>query len=342
MLELKLTRRLESKRFIKRTHFPPSQGISPADDALPELHTSTPLKSQRTVADPIEVLKKHVSDTLTFLHQERNDFLPDDDIIIPKRKDDHVAKEIDLECINLKTPRKNREFSFEEVAKPKLTFQEIVEQEPDLETSVRDVAEQEIEEVIKQAEEVVNEQQLKEEIKFHVEERVDSIFDDVRTNTEDSLDNLESLKDDSISAIQEKSEEAFRFLENEASSPLLHSKPNEEDSSLFLQREIAEESRSPDSSMSESQSGDSLSPVSPRSSIPLSKGRKGKEKKKKGKNNNDQGKSNLIPGNGFQPFDSISQIYLYSLTFKIISISNRTACILLRRSILLAQSYTVA
>lgn len=326
MLELKLTRRLESKRFIKRTHFPPSQGISPADDALPELHTSTPLKSQRT--DPIEVLKKHVSDTLTFLHQERNDFLPDDDIIIPKRKDDHVAKEIDLEWINLKTPRKNREFSFEEVAKTKLTFQE-----PDLETSVRDVAEQEIEEVIKQAEEVVNEQQLKEEIKFHVEERVDSIFDDVRTNTEDSLDNLESLKDDSISAIQEKSEEAFRFLENEASSPLLHSKPNEEDSSSFLQREIAEESRSPDSSMSESQSGDSLSPVSPRSSIPLSKGRKGKEKKKKGKNHNDQGKSNLIPGNWFQLFDSISQIS--TVTIKIISISNRTAC-------LLAQSYTVA
>lgn len=286
MLELKLTRRKRAS-VLSRTHFPPSQGISPADDALPELVTSTPRKSQ-TCADPIAVLKKHVSDTLTFLHQERNDFLPDDDIIIPKRKDDHVAKEIDLECINLKTPRKTREFSFEEVGgKTKVNFQE-----PDLETSVRDVAEQEIEEVIKQAEEVVNEQQLKEEIKFHVEERVDSIFDDVRTNTEDSLDNLESLKDDSISAIQEKSEEAFRFLENEASSPLMHSKPNEEDSVSFLQREIEEESYS---SMSESQSGDSLSPISPRSSIPLSKGRKGKEKKKKGKNNSDQGKSNLIP-----------------------------------------------
>lgn len=272
-----------SKRFIAHP-FSPSQGISPADDALPEqLVTSTPLKS-RPIADPIEVLKKHVSDTLTFLHQERNDFLPDDDIIIPKRKDDHVAKEIDLECINLKTPRKNREFTFEvEVeAKPKqLNF------EP--EASVREVAEQEIEEVIKQAEEVVNEQQLKEEIKFHVEERADSIFDDVRTNTEDSLDNLESLKDDSISAIQEKSEEAFRFLENEASSPLMHGKQGEEDSSAFLQRE----SRSPDSSMSESQSGDSLSPVSPRSSIPLSKSRKGKEKKKKGKSKSEQGKSKI-------------------------------------------------
>lgn len=114
---------------------------------------------------------------------------------------------------------------------------------------------------------------------------------------------MESLKEDSISAIQEKSEEAFKFLDNEASSPLLNKvsgtnddlfsqlqSPTLDDSSAFLQKEIDSELRSEDSSISESQSGDSLSPVSPRSSIPLSKSRKGKDKKKKGKSKSEEEK----------------------------------------------------
>jgi hypothetical protein len=45
-----------------------------------------------TTVDPIAILKMNVNDTLTFLHQERNDFLPEEDIIIPSRKDDHISK----------------------------------------------------------------------------------------------------------------------------------------------------------------------------------------------------------------------------------------------------------
>ncbi|XP_030749087.1 ankyrin-3-like isoform X3 [Sitophilus oryzae] len=337
-----------------------------------ELFTSTPLKKGlEPDLNPFEILKKNVSDTLTFLHQERNDFLPQEDIIIPSRKDDHISKEIDLEYISLKTPKKNQEFVFNEskdikkeipqqeqhveklqyatkstsvksdlevnneesitenrdelvklvsVSTPseenstnktsEVRFHEDVSPKDnhvensipyDYEDSVRDIAQQEVQDVIKQAEEVVNYMQNEQEqflpndkeIKFHVEERVDSVFDDIRTNTEDSLDNLESLKDDSISAIQEKSEEAFKFLEQEASSPLL-SKPSPDtdefiskhssaldDSAAFIQRETESELKD-DISFSESQSEDSLSP---KSSIPLAKTRKGKDKKK-GKNKN--------------------------------------------------------
>ncbi|XP_076264402.1 uncharacterized protein LOC143198798 isoform X3 [Rhynchophorus ferrugineus] len=400
-----------------------------------ELFTSTPIKKGLDhAADPIEVLKRNVSDTLTFLHQERNDFLPLDDIIIPSRKDDHISKEIDLEYISLKTPKKHQEFSFVpsehttpdiveivepvlnnipndhfagfvpqpdivqstnekedilklELPKTKIEVQEekvdqsltvelktpelqdaietnlnsvTVELESplnnisepvqesleslvtspesfsikkssevqfeetspesinnelnnstsyDYEESVRDVAQQEVQDLIKHAEEMVNEMQKdvqeciptnKKEIKFHVEERGDSVFDDIRTNTEDSLDNLESLRDDSISAIQEKSEEAFKFLDNEASSPLLSkpsgdsddflSKPSPtlDDSSAFIQKESEGESKDDDISLSESQSEDSVSPVSPKSSIPVSKLRKVKDKKGKNRHKTEE------------------------------------------------------
>ncbi|CAG9763507.1 unnamed protein product [Ceutorhynchus assimilis] len=265
---------LVNKNLAEENEHP--KGIS-RDDQDRFFSTSTPLKH-----DPIEMLKRNVNDTLTFLHQERNDFLPLDDVIIPSRKDDHIANEIDLEYINLKTPKKTLEFVFDNnVNIPEIQLHEAT-LTPEFEEAVRDVAEQEVEEVIKQAEDTVNDlkqqdkdyQQKAKEIRFNVEEKLDSIFDDVRTNTEDSLDNLESLKDDSISTIQEKSEEAFRFLENEASSPVaLKPKALVDD---FIQKESL---ASGDSSISESQSGDSLSPVTPRSSIP--KFKKGKDKKKK-------------------------------------------------------------
>ncbi|KAL1518232.1 hypothetical protein ABEB36_001888 [Hypothenemus hampei] len=212
------------------------QGIS----TLKEVDSSPNAQQQ----DPIEILKKNVSDTLTFLHQERNDFLPEDDIIIPGRKHDHIAMEIDLDQI---------------VAKKS--------QVDDLEPNLRNVAELEVQEVIRHAEDMVND--LQEQVK----DKADSIFEDLRTNTEDSLDNLESLKEDSIGAIQERSEEAFRFLENEASSPVLSVQPTKGTDPGFEFEEQEEES---------SVSGESLSAMSSRSAIPLPRsGKKGKDKKKR-------------------------------------------------------------
>ncbi|XP_044766600.1 ankyrin-3-like isoform X3 [Coccinella septempunctata] len=169
---------------------------------------STPKKS--IIMDSIEILKKNVGDTLTFLHQERNDFLPEDDIIIPSRKDDHVSKEIDLNCISAKSPKKNENYNL---------------------TNMRNEVEYQLSEVIKQAEDTVN------ELKANVDDKSDSLLDDNKNTTEDTLDNLESLKDDSISNAQEKSEEAFKFLENEASSPLPLNKRLPEDLT-FIQKEI--------------------------------------------------------------------------------------------------------
>ncbi|XP_031357616.1 ankyrin-3-like isoform X3 [Photinus pyralis] len=102
----------------------------------PQVVTSTPIKSQAAaleVVDPVAQLKQNVSDTLTFLHKERNDFLPLDDIIIPSRKDDHVAKDIDL--------------SSESIKKRKVV---------DLD-NVRASAESEVDKVIEAAETAVNE-----------------------------------------------------------------------------------------------------------------------------------------------------------------------------------------
>lgn len=215
--------------------------------------------------DPIAVLKQNVSDTLTFLHQERNDFLPEDDIIIPSRKEDHVSKTIDLNSINLKTPKKSVSDYSEE--------------------DLREVVENEVEEVIKQAEEVVNQKlndlegSSNKTLKFsdevvHIEckpdfldEKVDSIGEDVKTLTEDSLENLESLKDDSISIAQEKSEEAFRFLENEVSSPVCTAQAISD----FLEKESEGELQP---------YIQQKSPKSPKSSIPVSRTRKSIEKEK--------------------------------------------------------------
>ncbi|CAG9824123.1 unnamed protein product, partial [Phaedon cochleariae] len=200
---------------------PPHLFASTPYKRQPEEHHLDPVKPHldpiEPHLDPIALLKRHVNDTMTFLHQERNDFLPEDDIIIPSRKDDHIAKAIDLDSINLKTPKRSTS---------------------DYEDSLREAAENEVDEVIKEAEEVVNERLKTNKVLRFSEEltnNVDSLYEDVKTITEDSLDNLDSLKDDSISVAQEKSEEAFKFLENEASSPLV-SKPV--DSHSFLEREI--------------------------------------------------------------------------------------------------------
>lgn len=129
-------------------------------------------------------LKRNMHDTLTFLHQERNDFLPNEDVIIPSRKDDHLSPMIDLEPIKKKAVQIN-------------DYAE--------DGSVRSVAENEVSHVIKRAEDVVN---------------------DIRDATNDiqycqSLNNNANLvRQDSITNAQQKSEEAFKFLEQEATSPV--------------------------------------------------------------------------------------------------------------------------
>lgn len=156
-------------------------------------------------------MKQNVSDTLTFLHQERNDFLPEDDIIIPSRKDDHVSYKIDLECINLKNKK------------------------PD----IREEVEEQVDEVIKTAEEVVNEIKQNEllERRDDFQNGLDSIAESLANVTDDTFNNLDSLKDDSITKAQERSEEAFKFLENEASSPIVSMAPSFEETAMFVQKE---------------------------------------------------------------------------------------------------------
>ncbi|CAH1968059.1 unnamed protein product [Acanthoscelides obtectus] len=218
----------------------------------PKKEINTPVPSapptEDSFDDRIAVLRKNVSDTLTFLHQERNDFLPEEDIIIPSRKDDHVAKSIDLEIIALKTPKRSTS---------------------DYNESLREQVLNEVEDVIREAEEAVSYRlseltddrtskvlRFKEELEEEIIHANDSVFDDVKTVTEDSLDNLESLKDDSVSVAQDKSEEAFRFLENEDSSPI----------SVKSEHESFEVTPK--------------SPKSPRSGIPVAKSRKVVEKEK--------------------------------------------------------------
>lgn len=268
------------------------------------------------------MLKKNVSDTLTFLHQERNDFLSEEDIIIPSRKNDHISKEINLDSINLKTPKKSttdyedmREAIVNEVdivikqaeeylrdvqehgdddtfEQPEKKFHVVIEngmdEIKDNSDYLRETAESEIDEVIKQAEEVVNQKlndlegSSNKTLKFsdeviHIEakqdypeEKGDSLGEDVKTLTEDSLDNLESLKDDSISVAQEKSDEAFKFLENEASSPIC----TPQTISNFLEKESEGEIHH------SSQIEQPVSPKSPKSAIPVAKPRKSVEKEK--------------------------------------------------------------
>lgn len=265
--------------------------------------------------DPIAVLKRNVSDTLTFLHQERNDFLPEDDIIIPSRKEDHVSREINLDSINLRAPKKStlnysedelRDLVENEVDEVIKEAEEIVlsnvkenhvpeeVENPKQSTTdyseegLREAVETEVEDVIKKAEDVVNhklndlEFSSNKTLKFsdevihidskpdYFEEKVDSLGEDVKTLTEDSLDNLESLKDDSISIAQEKSDEAFKFLENEVSSPVCTKQAISE----FLQKESVGELHDI------LQSDQSKSPKSPKSSIPVARTRKSLEKEK--------------------------------------------------------------
>lgn len=119
------------------------------------------------------------------------------------------------------------------------------------------MAENEVDEVIKTAEEVVND-----------------IKQCART-PDDSLDNLESLRDDSLTQAQQKSEEAFKFLENEASSPLIGVKASFEDTANFVQRE--KELYSPDLDI-EYRQNESAPLKSQKSGIPVSKSKVKSEK----------------------------------------------------------------
>lgn len=168
-------------------------------------------------------------DTLTFLHQERNDFLPDEDVIIPSRKDDHLSPKIDLEPIKKKQVQIS--FEFEDETPPKIKLEPAKKKQVKIviepkEEHVRSVAVNEVSDVIKRAENVVN---------------------DIREATNDiqycqSLNNNANLtRQDSIIKAQQKSEEAFRFLENEATSPV---GVKFEESVTFIQNEESESVKS--------------------------------------------------------------------------------------------------
>ncbi|VEN62626.1 unnamed protein product [Callosobruchus maculatus] len=233
--------------------------MQPVKEVEPPQPSAPP--TEDSFDDRIAILRKNVSDTLTFLHQERNDFLPEEDIIIPSRKDDHVAHSIDLEIIALKTPKRSTG-DYNETLNGSLKQQ-------DFNDCFREQVENEVDDVIREAEEAVSYRlgemtddrtskvlRFKEDVEEEIFHANDSVFDDVKTITEDSLDNLESLKEDSVSVAQDRSEEAFRFLENEASSPVMIK--SEQDSFEATPK----------------------SPKSPRSGIPVAKTRKVVEKEK--------------------------------------------------------------
>ncbi|KAK5640357.1 hypothetical protein RI129_011168 [Pyrocoelia pectoralis] len=177
--------------------------------------TSTPIKptAPPEEIDPVAELKQKVSDTLTFLHKERNDFLPLDDIIIPSRKDDHVAKDIDLSSESIK---KKKVVDFD---------------------NVRVSAENEVDKVIEVAETVVNEVKVRPTELFKTEpapigcqmrfvrpdEGIDAIA--VCEPMYPDVDKEEAIL---------KAHEVFKFLENEA-TPTSGNLPN---SSQFLENEI--------------------------------------------------------------------------------------------------------
>lgn len=212
--------------------------------------------------DSVATLKKNVSDTLTFLHQERNDFLPEDDIIIPSRKDDHIAKEINLDSINLKTTKHSSN-----------------------DDSLKVVTE-EVDDIIKQAEEIVNENKncvkgaldkIKKVItpedevvilRDKTEENIDTVLDHNRKETSDSIDHLESVNNFVEEARENKEKSLVSLLEGELSSPLVEPAHLVD---AFLEQEISYAGRtfSPESSKS---------PKSPKSGIPVAKSVKKTEK----------------------------------------------------------------
>lgn len=247
-------------------------------------------------ADRIEILKRQVNDTLTFLHQERNDFLPQEDIIIPSRKDDHVSMTIDLGSIK-KLKEKSIEKDNDEIARNvrDIVQTELTETIKDLDMEIEDEqvhdinfrneVESEVTAVIKAAEDVVNDLRSQEErpnltirLNSNANELVNNIqptqiriisFDTTTSSTTtndsaktdkdfDSLTDLSSsftkdsefkekgeefdslpadslrsdvgeygIKDEPVikhddsfdRVVQEKSTEAFKFLESEISSP---------------------------------------------------------------------------------------------------------------------------
>lgn len=177
--------------------------------------TSTPDKRQTIHEDfenRLQHLKQKVSDTLTFLHQERNDFLPQEDIIIPSRKDDHVSKEIDLDSIRKEAKKP------EEIAK------------------VQNIAESEVSVVIKRAEDVVNELKTSSADLTNKVAEISQDLDFIKTEFTNEIENdtnkiLNELSGekailDNSNDLQLKSEEVFKFLENEASSPTTPLKPD--------------------------------------------------------------------------------------------------------------------
>lgn len=133
---------------------------------------------------------------------------------------------------------------------------------------LREIVENEVADVIKTAEDVVNDiKQLETDRDEYIS--ANNVENSVTNATDDSLDNLESLKDESVFNAQEKSEEAFRFLDNELSSPVVASKPDFNDTALFVQRE--KELYSPDFEIKSSETSEVPAVCPAKSGIPISR-----------------------------------------------------------------------
>ncbi|XP_071050658.1 ankyrin-3-like isoform X4 [Onthophagus taurus] len=138
--------------------------------------------------DPIEKLKQNVNDTLTFLHSERNDFLPDEDIIIPSRKDDHVSQDINLDMIKKLDKKSNLRLDLD------------VDNNEMIVNNVRTIVLNEITDVIKELD--VDEEELRQEVEPQVNEVIreaEDVVNDLKTTGKDyimySTDTLSSNED---------------------------------------------------------------------------------------------------------------------------------------------------
>lgn len=155
-------------------------------------------------------LKKNIGDTLSFLHQERNDFVPDDDIPIT------YSTKFENKLPS-STPKKTEEYivEFPEEKETMEAIKEesnIVEISTDLETDAEELEKDSIE--------------LLTNVKETAAEVVENIINEAET--------LSLNMDDSIHLAMKKSEEAFEFLEHEPVTPIRQDFDNND---IFIKKE---------------------------------------------------------------------------------------------------------
>ncbi|KAJ8977878.1 hypothetical protein NQ317_016148 [Molorchus minor] len=276
--------------------------------------SAPPIEAERV--DPIVILKKNVSDTLTFLHQERNDFLPEEDIIIPSRKDDHISKEIDLNIINLKIPKKsvteydedfreNVENSLKKVEKgikTSVRFPDVIEnaiqndnhivpdnEAKEVDDDLRNAVGNEVDKIIEQAKEAVSD--TLSNVESFATDKTNKVIrfrDDLENVKEYTTENFENANDtvgsvfDDVKTSTEDSLDNLESLKDDSISAVQEkSEEPLDDSITFIQREAESFLRNDEPSRSVTFSEVPVSPKSPRSSIPIPKTRKSLENEKR-------------------------------------------------------------